>query len=424
MRNPRILVIDREPELAGQVKALADELRPRPEVTICDRLGTAEEQVVSDGPFDVIVAGPSLATRAGLNRLQGIHDDAPAASLVLVFPDRTDVSMREVVRTGALDMLPSPVADRQLLATLERAVSVSRPVAAAAAPVFAPPKKPESLATVYTVASATGGCGKTFYATNLAYFLHHHTGKPTCVIDLDLQFGEVSTALRLRPRVTIADALARDDIDEIDLADHLEDYMLPHTTGFKVLPAPRDPSEADRIHPTDVTRVIEAARRRFEYVIVDTPGALTEAVLAAFDLSDRLYVMATLDLPSVRNMSVFLNTLEKLKIPSDNINLILNKAERDVGIELSDITSLFSQGFSSVLPYAREVSKSVNLGMPILASSPNSEVASRLAAGLAPLLPETTRARVAVPQVSATPARRRPGFFARLFRPILHPLGY
>ena len=119
-----------------------------------------------------------------------------------------------------------------------------------------------------------------------------------------------------------------------------------------MLAAPKDPSDADRIHPTDVSRVIEAARAKFDYVVVDTPAALTEIVLAAFDLSDQLYIMATMDLPSVRNMGVFLNTLDKLKIPSDNVKLILNKAEKDVGIDVDQITKLFSQGFASVLPYA------------------------------------------------------------------------
>ena len=68
-------------------------------------------------------------------------------------------------------------------------------------------------------------------------------------------------------------------------------------------------------------------------------------MLAAFDLSDALYAMATLDLPSVRNMGVFLSTMERLKISADNVRLILNKAERDVGIDVDQVTRLFPQGF-------------------------------------------------------------------------------
>ncbi|MCA1692142.1 MAG: AAA family ATPase [Actinobacteria bacterium] len=414
MRNPKILVLERDPDLINQVRGVASELRPRPEVVPCDRPGLVGDLLSEDGPFDVLVAGPSLGTKSGLNRLQVIHDEIPTMSLVLAFAQRPDAQLRDIVRTGAVDLLQLPTADRMLRDTLERAIGLSRP-APAPVPAVATTNGSAQHATVFTIASATGGCGKTFFATNLAYFLAHHTGKRTCLVDLDLQFGEVSTALRLRPRYSIADLLSREDEDG-DLAAHFTEYTVNHDTGVVVLPAPKDPSDADRIHPTDVTKVLQAARAKFDYVVVDTPAQLSEVVLAAFDLSDSLYVMATMDLPSVRNMGVFLNTLDKLKIPSDNVNLILNKAERDVGIDVEQITKLFPQGFSAVLPYAREVSKSVNVGTPILAFSPQSEVSRKLASGLTPILPEDSRFRVP----AATTAQKR-GFFSRMFKPVLHP---
>jgi len=305
------------------------------------------------------------------------------------------------------------VSDRMLHDAIERAVGVSRPRMSSAPATVAGPNGHVKQGTVFTVASATGGCGKTFYSTNLAYFLHQHTGKRTCIIDLDLQFGEVSTALRLRPRYTISDALSREEQEQSDLENHIMEYVVAHDSGVQVLAAPKDPSDADRIHPADVARVIEAARAKFDYVVVDTPAALTEIVLAAFDLSDQLFILATMDLPSVRNMGVFLNTMDKLKIPSENVKLVLNKAEKDVGIDVDQITKLFSQGFSSVLPYAREVSKSVNVGTPILAFNPNSEVSKRLAAGLVPLLPEGMQGKSAANGDPGSAHKR--GLFARLF---------
>jgi pilus assembly protein CpaE len=248
---------------------------------------------------------------------------------------------------------------------------------------------------VFTISSATGGCGKTFFATNLAYFLVRYTGRRACIVDLDLQFGEVSTALRLRPKFTIFDALQREDTDEDDLRAHIEEYTVSHETGVYVLAAPREPSEADRIHPPDVTRILEAVRKQFDYVVVDTPPQLNESVLAAFDLSDMLYVMATLDLPSVRNMSVFLSTLERLKVSADNVKLILNKAESDVGIDIDQVTRLFPQGFESVLPYAKEVSRSINLGMPVMAASPQAEISRLMASGMRPLLPLEHQSKIA-----------------------------
>jgi len=416
VRNPKILVLEKDEGLVDQVRGVASELRPRPEVVGVDRAAAIEEAISADGPFDVLVAGPSLSTKSGLAALMAIHDETPATSLLLAFAKRPDATLRDIIRTGAMDLLQLPVADRSLQDAIERAVGISRsrPVEAAAA-VESHSAAPKG--TVFTVSSATGGCGKTFYATNLAYFLRQHTGKRTCIVDLDLQFGEVSTALRLRPRYTISDVLSRDDIDEVDLSAHIEEYVVTHDSGVNVLAAPKDPSEADRIHPTDVTRVIEAARAKFDYVVVDTPSALTEIVLAAFDLSNQLYVMATLDLPSVRHMGVFLNTLEKLKIPSDNIKLILNKAERDVGLDVDQVTRLFPQGFTSVLPYAKEAAKSVNVGTPVLAFAPTSDVSRRIAAGMVPLLPEGSPARMAEEE----PGKRR-SFLSRMFHPGLRPV--
>ena len=418
MRNPKILVLDRDPELREQVADVVDDVRPRPEVLTCQWVDDLDDVLTEQGPVDVLVAGPSMGDRNGLAQLRLVHDELPAVPMVLAFDRRPRAQLRDLLQVGAIDLLRLPVHDKKLLESLERALELARkleppaPVITAAAPVLASPMGTvaRSPGRVFTVASATGGCGKTFMATNLAYYLAHHSGKRVCVIDLDLQFGEVSTALRLKPRFTIYDALHREDSEEGDLAEHIEEYLVTHETGVSVLAAPRDPSEADGISSPDVTRIIEAARQHFDFVVVDTPSALTEIVLAAFEGAERLFVMATLDLPSVRNLGVFLTTLEKLRVPTDNVRLILNKAESDVGIEVSQVEKLFAQGFEAVLPYAKEVSRSINLGMPVMAAAPNSEVSRNMAPMMSALLPDGHLARMAP---SAEVAGE--GFLGRLF---------
>jgi pilus assembly protein CpaE len=417
VRNPKILVLDRGEELAQQVQVVADDLRPRPDVVTCTRMAGVADLLETEGPFDVLIAGPSLGTRSGLQRLGLIREELPAMSLLLAFSRRPDGSLRDIVRTGAVDLLQLPVDDKELAESIDRALQLAQAAAAAttavpetvpavaAAPGHVAPNQP---GRVFTISSATGGCGKTFYATNIAYFLARYTGKRACIVDLDLQFGEVVTAMRLRPKYTIFDALQREDTDEDDLRAHIEEYMVTHETGVHVLAAPREPSEADRIAPPDVTRIIEAARKQYDYVIVDTPPQLNESVLAAFDLSAGLYVMATLDLPSVRNMSVFLGTLERLKISADNVKLVLNKAESDVGIDIDQVTKLFAQGFDSVLPYAKEVSRSINLGMPVMAASPQAEISRLMSGGMKKLLPADAQSKV----VDEVVPRKR-GFFGR-----------
>ena len=410
----KILVLDRTETLADQLRAAVSGGSQDAEITACARVGAVADMLENDGPFDVLVAGPSLGTRSGLARLRLIHEELPDMALVLAFSRKPDASLRDVVRTGAIDLIQLPADDEDLAIAIDRASELTSALRLATAPSATPvagggPAESTGPGLVYTVSSATGGCGKTFYATNLAYFLRHYTQKRVCIVDLDLQFGEVSTALRLRPKYTIFDALQREDTDEADLQAHIEEYCVTHETGISMLAAPREPSEADRISPPDVTRILEAVRNRFDYVIVDTPPALAETVLAAFDMSDMLYVMATLDLPSVRNMSVFLSTLERLKVPTDNVRLILNKAETDVGIDIGQVEKLFPQGFESILPYAKEVSRSINLGMPVMAESPGAEISSLMAGGMKQVLGEALQAQVA--QESAP--TKKSGFFSR-----------
>ncbi|MGH9281953.1 MAG: AAA family ATPase [Acidimicrobiales bacterium] len=413
--KPKILVLERATELVEQVQEAAAQVDPTAEVVGCNRVGAVNDLIAREGPFTVLLAGPSLASRSGLRRVATLHEEAPWTSILLAFADRPDASLREIVQAGADDILRIPVDHDELAIALERSLEIGRlrRVVAGTGPAnvstaAAPASVPSGLAKVFTVSSATGGCGKTFLATNMALYLARHTHKRVVLVDLDLQFGEVSTALRLRPKYTIYDALHRgEDGEQLEFGEHLSEFLVTHEGGFSVLSAPKEPAEADRITPADVTRILEVLRTRADYVVVDTPAALTEIVLAAFDLSEHLFALATVDLPSVRNLGVFLQTLDKLRIPSENISLILNKAERDVGLDINQIVRLFPQGFKAILPYAREVSRSINMGMPVLASDPGSEVSRKLAASLIEFLPEGDRSKVSDLEPVKPPSRFR-----------------
>ncbi len=206
---------------------------------------------------------------------------------------------------------------------------------------------------------------------------------------------------------------ANEEAEDVDLASHIEEYLVSFEGRFDVLAAPKDPAQADRINPVEVTKVLEAMRARYDYVVVDTPTALAETVLAAFDLSEQLFVMCTLDLPSVRNLGMFLQTLQKLRISSEAVSLVLNKVEKDLGISVDQITKLFPQGFRATLPYAKEVSRSINLGKPVLVSYPDTEISKGLIDGLDDLLPPEARAKLAE---LAAAAKRNSGFFKFLRR--------
>ena len=380
----RILVISRSPALSRAIEA---SLGPGYEVITSGNVSDVVDEVREQGPIDVLVAGPVFDSHAGMARLTSLRTTSAVPAVVLALGPRPRASLGDIVRTGAVELVEYPTSKRQLAAALKRAFDIADVSAQGTSPAL--PVVSQSVtverpqfAEVFTVASSSGGCGKTFYATNLACYLAAHTKQRGCLVDLDLQFGEVSTALHLRPRFTISDLLSRDPVDEDDLEEHVTEFLEEHELGFSVLAAPFSPADADMIAPKDVYKVMGALRRQFDYIVVDTPAQLSEIVLAAFDHSTRVLCMVTLDLPSIRNMRVFLSTLEKLRINSDSIGVVLNKVEDDVGINISDVQDVLDNKIISILPYSREVMKSINKGRPALVSAAQSDIGKKLAIGM------------------------------------------
>ncbi|MDP9182665.1 MAG: AAA family ATPase, partial [Actinomycetota bacterium] len=355
---------------------------------------------------EVLIVGPSELTPTGLKRVARWHAESPGTVVVLAAEKDCLPDSALLMRAGAevLLRLPAgPAAVRRVLTTalevagrqreaLATTVLVPEPRAALddeTAEVEVPddveqdvPEPVREPAVTITVASATGGCGKTFLATNLAFLLARGTGLKVAMIDLDVQFGELVPTLQLKPVASLVDVV----LDAEGRAD-LTGVMTPHVGGFEVLAAPPDPVAADRLAPGVVRAAVAALRESYDYVIIDTPPTLNDVVLDAFDMSDHLVVLATLDIPSVRNMKVFLSTLDRLRISQDGVHLVLNKAERGVGLTSADIQNALGRTWDLELPYDREVSRSVNLGLPVSESAPHCEVSRRLVAGVTSLVP-------------------------------------
>jgi pilus assembly protein CpaE len=389
MISRRILVISRSPALSRAIHA---SLGPGYEVVTSTSVSDVVDDVRTQGPFDVLVAGPIFDSHAGMARLATLRAAGAVPAVVLALGPKPKANLSDIVRTGAVELVEYPTSKRQLSTALKRAfdiADVSESSAGPTLPVVAADGvvvERSHFAEVFTVASSSGGCGKTFYATNLACYLAAQTGQRVCLVDLDLQFGEVSTALHLRPRFTISDLLSREPVDDDDLDEHVEEYLEEHDLGFSVLAAPFSPADADMIAPKDVYKVMGALRRHFDYIVVDTPAQLSEIVLAAFDHSTRVLCMVTLDLPSIRNMRVFLTTLEKLRINSETVGVVLNKVEEDIGIDIADVQEVLDNKIISVLPYSREVMKSINKGKPALVSAAGSDIGKKLAGGMTQFL--------------------------------------
>src|SRR3954464_12972578 len=339
-----------------------------PDAQILSSVDLARGHLADHPEVDVAVIGAAVELEPALALADAMRVARPDLGVILVRRRVDTVILTEALRAGMREV----VAERDL-PSLGDAVRRARGIARAmrnqgAASAGTDDLRP--LGRVITVFSAKGGCGKTTVATNLAAAIADNGRRQVCLLDLDLAFGDVAIALQLFPAHTIADAVPI--ADTLD-ATAIEALLTPHSPGLTTLVAPVEPGAADIPTPV-VATILHLLREMFEYVVVDTPPAFTDHVLAAFDESDVFALLATLDIPALKNLKLTLETLDLLNYPRDKWRIILNRSDSKVGLAMGEVEKTLRVPISAEVPSSRDVPASINRGVPIVLESPNHSV--------------------------------------------------
>src|SRR5215208_977720 len=223
---------------------------------------------------------------------------------------------------------------------------------------------------IVTVFSPKGGTGKTVTATNLAAACAKFEGRKTLLLDLDLQFGDAAIMLGVEPEKTIYDlVVAPGELDTEKLAG----YTTHHACGLEVLPAPLRPEDAELVTEAKLGRLLEVARESFDVIIVDTSPFFHGPMLATLDRTDELLLLCSLDVPTLKNVRLSLQTLDLLSFPPDRIKLVLNRANSKVGMKPKEVESTLERKIDFEIPSDRIVPLAVNRGNPAVLSDPKAE---------------------------------------------------
>ena len=226
---------------------------------------------------------------------------------------------------------------------------------------------------VIVVISPKGGSGKTAVSSNLAVALaQRHPGRVVAV-DLDVQFGDLGTALSLTPEHTLAQLARTSQID----ATTVKLFLTPYEHGLYVLAGANDPVDADSIGHAHVSAVLPLLAQNFDYVVVDTPAGLDERTLAAIECATDLLLVSSLDVTSIRSLRKALDSLDQMGVKAAR-QFVLNRADAKVGLDPSDVEEAIGMEISCSIPSSRELPLALNLGTPVVISEPKSAVAKQL----------------------------------------------
>jgi pilus assembly protein CpaE len=322
-----------------------------------ENLNEAARLLADDPAETLVVIGPGTNIDDALSFAAYVRMERPSVGVVLV---RYQIDVRllsQALQCGVREVV-SAGDDRALAAACERSLQVSSRLTAAPAAVGG---APASQGEIITVFAPKGGVGKTTLATNLGVVLSGE-GRQVCVVDLDLASGDIAISVQLDPVRTLVDA--------VPMAGHLDttgaaSLLTRYRSGLQMLLAPVAPGDAEKITPAIVSELLTVLRTMFDYIVVDTPAYLSEHVLAAMDVSVHHVLIATPDVPALKNLRVTADMLDLLSYSREARSIVLNRSDSNVGLSPEDVERVLRTRIAAHIPSSRAVPLSINNGTPI-----------------------------------------------------------
>lgn len=258
--------------------------------------------------------------------------------VILIAEDVSPIALHQLLKLGADDFAPYPLPEGALHDAIERMRAAKE--AAAAAPMMqdgAQVPETQSISTgsvgkldgvILPVHGLAGGAGASTFAINLAWELatvEKKDGPKVCLLDLDFQFGSVSTYLDLDRRENVYEMLS--DIETLD-DDAFKATVQSFNDRLDVLTAPNDMLPLDLLGPEDIEKMVRIAQRNYDYVVIDMPSTLVQWTETVLGLAHVYFGVFELDMRSAQNTLRLIRALKAEDLPYEKIRYVLNRAPK------------------------------------------------------------------------------------------------
>jgi pilus assembly protein CpaE len=360
----RVLIVDDIPETRENLKKL---LMFEPDIEVVGSAATAEEgiRLARDLQPDVVLLDINLPGMSGIAAVERIIEVAPPAQVVMMSVQSDADYLRRAMLAGARDFLSKPFSADELVATVRRVVRTRRTPATlppAGLPGVAAGPRP-ARGKVVAVYSPKGGVGTTMIAVNLAVALQKPERK-VLLIDASLPFGDVGVFLNLQGPHHLANLARMDEVDP----EALNLMVLSHASGLKVLLAPPRPELAEYVTAEAMKRILGLARGLFDILVIDTTTQPTDLTLQILDEADRIVLVVTPDVPTIKNARLFFDVAAQLNYPPQKTLMTLNKVDRRLGITAEMVEQALKHPVAVQIPWDdTTVLQSINKGSPLVA---------------------------------------------------------
>jgi len=391
----KVLIVD---DIADTRENLRKLLAFEADIEVVGAAGTGREAVEIAGQVrpDVVLMDINMPDMDGITATKAISTAVRTAAVVIMSVQSEPAYLRQAMLAGARDFLTKPISSEELYATIRRVYERNEPVRLQEAQMSTvvktrgEPTKAQRLAPIsgaghiIVVYSPQAGAGVTTLATNIASALMRPDTR-VLLVDCNLQFGDVDAFLNLQSTATIANLTkAVHDLDQ----EMIDNVLLTHGSGLKVLIAPPQPEDAYDISPEDVKELVRILAGGYDFIIVDTSPQYDNMTLNLFELAERIVLVCNPTIPAIRNTRKILDIFDRLPQPAGLaekvifvLNRVSNEKERGRGtVPTASIENHLKHPVKATIPVDdRAVLTAVNQGVPLVAKlksrSPGQEMA-------------------------------------------------
>ena len=263
-----------------------------------------------------------------------IHSESKGVQVVALGRDCDAALLRNIMRAGIRECLALPF-ERHAVSEALRNVREM---------MDRQPAVPENTNHIYSFLPAKAGAGTSTMALNVAGAMARRPSTPVLLSDFDLNSGMTRFVLKLQNDYSVQDA--------VEHAGHIDENLWPQLVtsvgSLDVLHAGRI-SPNVRIEPSQIRNLIEFMRRNYAVLCFDLSGNLERYSMEIMQESLRIFMVCTLEVPSLflaREKLAFLRGLEL----DDRVSVVLNRCSRKPLLTKQQVEDVLGVPVTKMIP--------------------------------------------------------------------------
>lgn len=382
MKTVRVLVAEADPELSSTLLKILESDHDFDVIGDVEQPAELMELIQASNP-EVLILDENLTDAQSLDLAAELNLKYPLTQVILLVEQEELKLIKKAMQSGVREVITRSAEPAELIGTVKSIAASSRRSAEnlrekvdakeSSASGKVQPQLRES--KIITVFGNKGGIGKSIIATNLAVAAATKYKDQVALVDLDLQFGDISLMMNINPRKTIAELMQESG----DLTADLVGEYFYERSGVKVLAAPHKPELGELVTSFGAETVLKLCRKMYAYTILDTPTFLDDTTLTALEMSDVVLLLISLDIPTIKNIKKGIDVLDSLKL-LPRTKLVLNRSSSlSVGLEAHDVEQVLGMKISAIIPSDFKITvSSVNRGMPFFNMAPKAPISKSI----------------------------------------------